>query len=200
MKKTHNLFTAAFLLTTLLPLGASGCEMADLNFLAADENLHYEFTQTKTVAAVSRPLVSSGVLGLSAGQELIWQTLLPLKSTLVIGSEGVRQFNRNDQLVNDVANPAAAQLAQVFLSLLSGNTEVLDAAFTQSLTCEGDAWQLNLVPLDADLKNMLESLALSGAEHIGKISFREARGDNTEILLSAPLAGPVENFAIYLGD
>lgn len=192
--------SALLLFAAIFPLDLLACEMADLAFLAADETLHYEFTQTKTVAALANPLVSNGVLGLSAKQQLVWQTLRPLKSTLVIGADGLRQFNRNDQLVNEVANPVASELAQVFLGLLSGNTDVLETAFTQSLTCEDSNWQLNLVPADNDLKTMLESLTLNGAEHIEKISFREARGDYTEILLSAPLAGPVENLASYLGD
>jgi hypothetical protein len=191
---------AAVLLATLFPAASSACEMSDLRFLAADETLHYEFTQTKTVAALSQPLVSNGVLGLSANQELVWQTLRPLKSTLVIGGGTLKQFNRNDQLVNEMANPVAAELAQIFLSLLSGDTQALETAFMQNLTCEGSGWQLQLVPTDSDLQNILEALTLSGAEHIETISFRETRGDYTEILLSAPLAGPVENFATYLGD
>lgn len=200
MKYPHNSFSMAVLVAGLLPVSAYPCDISELGFLAADENVHYEFTQTKTVAALSQPLISSGLLGLSDEQELLWQTLRPLKSTLVIGAGGLKQFNRNDQLVNDVANPAAVQLAQVFLNLLSGNTDVLDATFTQDLTCDGDAWELNLVPISSDLRNMLEALALSGSEHIDKVSFREARGDFTEIVLSAPMAGPVENLALYLGD
>ena len=192
--------STVLLLAALFPFNLFACEMTDLGFLAADENLHYEFTQTKTVAALANPLVSNGVLGLSAKHELVWQTVRPLKSTLVIGANGLRQFNRNDQLVNELANPVATQMAQVFLSLLSGNTAALKTSFMQSLTCEGDNWQLNLVPATDELKNMLESLTLTGAENIEKISFREARGDQTEILLSAPLAGPVENLASYLGD
>src|SRR5687767_12644287 len=138
--------SAAAFVAALFPVHLFACEMADLSFLAADETLHYEFTQTKTVAALSNPLVSNGVLGLSAKQELVWQTLRPLKSTLVIGADGLRQFNRNDQLVNEIANPVAAELAQVFLSLLSGNTQALETAFTRNLTCgENSSWQLHLV-------------------------------------------------------
>jgi hypothetical protein len=188
------------LLFAALPLAASPCEMEELVFLANDETLHYEFIQTKNIAALSQPLVSTGVLGLSAERELVWQTLKPLKSTLVIGVDGLRQFNRSDQLVNAADNPIAAELAQVFLSMLSGNAEALDQAFTQTLTCEDANWHLSLVPKDDELGNILESLTMSGAGRIEKISFRETRGDYTEILVSAPLAGPVENLATFLGD
>jgi hypothetical protein len=192
--------SAALLLTGIAPLKLLACEMPELGFLTNDETLHYEFTQTKTVAVLANALVSNGILGLSANKELVWQTLRPLKSTLVIDADGLSQFNRNDQLVNDIANPIATELAQVFLSVLSGNTAALESAFTQTLTCEGSNWQLRLVPTDNDLKHMLESLTLNGAEHIDKISFRETRGDYTVIELSAPLAGPIANLASYLGD
>jgi hypothetical protein len=185
---------------TAIPLTSWACEMNELVFLAKDDTLHYEFIQTKNIAALSQPLVSNGVLGLSSRQELVWQTLKPLKSTLVIGVDGLKQFNRNDKLVNDVDNPIAAELAQVFLSMLSGNTEALDEVFTQTLTCENTNWHLSLVPKEEDLQNMLDSLTMNGAERIEKISFRETRGDYTEILVSAPLAGPVENLATFLGD
>jgi hypothetical protein len=191
---------AILILAAVVPLHSFGCELADLGKLAADETLHYEFIQTKTVAALSRPLQSNGVLGLSENQELVWQTLRPLKSTLVIDAEGVQQFNRNDQLVSEITNPVANELAQVFLNVLSGNTEALATVFTQNLTCEDSNWQLELVPADEDVKNLLSSLTLNGAEYIEKISFREIRGDYTEIVLSAPLAGPVANLATYLRD
>jgi hypothetical protein len=180
--------------------GSSACELKADAFLAKVAMLHFEFIQTNTIAALSLPLVSSGVLGLSAQQELVWQTLLPLRSTLVIGVDGLRQFNRSDQLVDAVDNPMVAELAQVFLSMLSGNTTALDETFTQTLTCEDANWHLGLVPKDDELANMLESLSMDGAERIEKISFRETRGDATEILISAPLAGPVENLATFLGD
>src|SRR5688572_1885572 len=160
-----NKFAVMFLFAAV-PLGTSACELDARVFLAKDETLHYEFIQTKTTAALSQPLVSNGVLGLSSKQELVWQTLRPMKSTLVIGIDGLKQFNRSDKLVNDADNPIAAELAQVFLSMLSGNTEALDEVFTRTLTCENANWHLSLVPKEADLKNMLESLTMDGAERI----------------------------------
>lgn len=190
----------AALCLLFVPLASAGCELGELAFLANDDTLHYEFTQTKTIAALSQPLVSTGILGLTAEQELVWQTLRPLKSTLVIDTRKLRQFNRSDELVNQVDNPVVAKLAQVFLSMLSGNTAALDAVFTQTLTCEDANWHLSLVPKETEMQNLLESLAMDGEERIEKISFREKRGDFTEILLSAPMAGPVENLATFLGD
>ncbi len=192
--------TVAMLFGAALPLQALGCELTDLVFLAADDAVHYEFVQSKTVAALSRPLLSSGVLGLSANQDLVWQTLKPLKSTLVIAAEGLKQFDRNDALVSELDLPVARALAQVFLGVLSGDTQTLTSAFTPALSCDGSAWELNLVPTAAEFAQLLTSITVSGAATIEKLAFREARGDYTEILLSAPLQQPLENLGIYLGD
>ncbi len=195
-----NIRSAVIFLASTLSSVSFACEMTDLKFLVADDAMHYEFTQSKTVAALSQPLISSGVMGLSKAQQLVWQTLRPLKSTLVISAEGLKQFNRNDELVNDMENPIATELAQVFLSLLSGDTKALDATFTQKLTCENENWHLSLEPIEDELKNILTTIALDGAARIEKISFAETRGDNTEIVLSPALEGPVENFATYVGN
>lgn len=190
----------AMLLLTALPLPALSCELTDLVFLTADDAVHYDFTQSKTVAALSRPLLSSGVIGLSMHRELVWQTLKPLKSTLVINAEGLKQFDRNDVLVSELDLPVARALAQVFLGVLSGDTQMLETAFMQTLSCDGSAWELNLVPTDAEFAQMLTSLTVSGATTIEKLAFREARGDYTEILLSAPLQQPLDNPGIYVGN
>lgn len=192
--------TVALLLAASLPLPALGCELADLAFLAADDAVHYQFMQSKTVAALSRPLLSSGVLALSANQALVWQTLKPLKSTLVINSEGLQQFDRNDVLVSEFDLPAAQALAQVLLGVLSGDTQTLEAAFTQTLSCDGDAWQLQLVPADAELAQVITGITLSGTATAEKLTFNEARGDHTEIRVSAPLQQPLAKLGIYVGD
>lgn len=191
--------TLAVLLAATLPLSARSCELADLAFLVADDAVHYEFAQSKTVAVLSRPLQSSGVLGLSANLDLVWQTLQPLKSTLVINAAGLQQFDRHDVLVSELDLPLAQALAQVFLSVLSGNTQAIATAFTQTLHCEGDAWELQLVPVDAGFAQVISEITVNGAATIAKLAFREARGDYTEILLSAPLQRPLENAGIYLG-
>lgn len=190
----------AVLLVATLPLSARSCELAELAFLAADDAVHYGFVQSKTVAALSRPLRSSGVLGLSANQDLVWQTLQPLKSTLVINAAGLRQFDRHDVLVSELDLPLAQALAQVFLSVLTGNTQALTSTFTQTLRCEGEAWELHLVPADAAFAQLITDITVSGATMVEKLAFREARGDYTEILLSAPLQQALENAGIYLGN
>ena len=183
---------------SVLPLYVQGCELADLDFLQPDATMVYEFTQTKTVAALSRPLISNGVFGLN-GQQLVWQTLRPLKSTLVISSAGLKQFNRDDVLVSKLNNPQVAELAQVFLNLLSGNMTTLAAAFTQTLSCEGDQWQLELVPASEATGKLLTSISLSGAEHIEQLAFREVRGDDVVIELAAQPDNTAVDFERYLG-
>lgn len=175
------------------------CELSELNFLAADDAQHYTFTQTRTVTALRNPLTSSGTLGLTTNAELVWQTLQPLKSTLVISTAGVRQFDSADALVTSTTNPVADGMARMFLAILSGDPNAIEATFSHTLACEDGAWQLTLTPVDPAVAQFLDVVTVSGSERIEFVSFREVRGDFTEVLLSAAVSSSLDNLESYLG-
>lgn len=185
---------------SLVPLQAGACELADLVFLNADTDVQYAFVQNKTVAVLPRPLTSSGVLGLSSNDELVWQTRVPLQSTMVIAASGIRQFDRNDIPVNAPANQTADALAQVFLNLLSGDTDMLVSSFTPALTCENNSWRLELEPATDALARLLSGITITGSARLETIAFTEQRGDHTEISISPLSATQSIDFGRYLGD
>lgn len=214
-------FHKVLMLACVLPLRSFGCELAELGFLAADDAVHHEFTQTKTVAALARPLVSAGVLGISSAGELIWQTQRPLKATLVITAESLRQYDRRDELVSELAIPVVQAFARLLLSVFRGDLAALDNTFRQTLACTDVTWELTLVPTGGEFALLVRSVTLGGSlggalggtpgeettaaadtvpARLQRIAFEEVRGDRTEILLSAPIARPLDNAGLYAGD
>lgn len=177
---------------------AYSCELEDINYLAFQNSGYIDFVQTKKVAALSRPLISTGTIWLSSDSELVWQTLVPLKSTLLITTDGLKQYNKNDILQTEINAPVALDLATIFLNILQGDFASLQESFSVSLECEGEQWQLQLEPNNTQLNNIISSIEISGNEFLRSIDFQEQRGDVTELQLSEPRLEPAMNFEIYL--
>lgn len=192
------LFSGLVLLSTISSSFVFSCELEDIDYFSFQRSSYIDFVQTKKVAALSRPLVSTGKLWLSPNDELVWQTLVPLKSTLLISTDGLRQYNKNDVLQAEINAPVALDLANIFLNILKGDFVNLQEHFNVSLNCKGEAWQLHLKPDNTQFNNIISSIKISGSDFLQVINFQEERGDVTEIELSEPRIEPEINFEIYL--
>lgn len=192
----------AFFFTVFSTTAYSACNVEDIGAQLADSKPSFTFTQSKTIASLSRALNSSGVIWMSPADELVWQVQKPVRSTTVISVKGVKQFNRRDELQPSIDNPVAADLSTIFLNLLSGDFAALESSFTQSLSCDGDNWELSLKPRAGNLADLLSTLSVTGAGTLTGVSYRETRGDLTEIQLSISNDESAfgDNFRVYLDD
>lgn len=192
----------AILFSLISASAYSACDIEDISAQLADSKPSYLFTQSKTIASLSRALNSSGVIWMSPTDELVWQVQKPVRSTTVISANGVKQFNRRDELQPSIDNPFAADLSTIFLSLLTGDFAALESSFAQSLSCDGDHWELTLEPRSGNLADLLSTLSVTGAENMESVSYRETRGDLTEIQLSVAQddSSSGDNFRVYLDD
>lgn len=195
----HLTFLASLLLLANAA-SAADCNDAD-GKLPRDMQVVYEFTQAKTISTISRPLSSSGVLGVATSGELLWQTTQPLKSTMVIDAEGMKVFNRDDKLVNELSDPAIRNIAALFQHVLKGDAAALGNSFRASMTCANNGkWQLDLKPETEDLRKLLRSVTVTGAANVDTISFTEIRGDATQITLVPADIARLRELESYLGD
>ena len=141
------------------------------------------FTQSKHINGLSRPLISKGLIWMSPAGQLVWQTQMPIKSTLVITESGIKFFNKQDELLPDNNYPLANKISGLFLSILGGDVKKLEASFVQNLNCEKKRWQLDLEPKNKSLSGIIKVISLSGNDDIESIGFQEQRGDRTVIEL-----------------
>lgn len=165
--------------------GDDACGIDDISERLVQSNAYYEFGQTKSVAALSRPLNSRGVIWLSAKGELVWQLRSPIKSTTVMRASGVLEYNRRDELQPPIDNPVAADLSSVFLNILSGNFAGLAETFSHATHCSDGDWTIELTPIGEPFAGLLSSLSLSGRDTLLRIVYQESRGDVTEIQLTS---------------
>jgi outer membrane lipoprotein-sorting protein len=174
------------------------CTLTSIGEAIGIENVHATFVQTKTIAALSRPLQSSGEIWMSNDEQLVWQVLKPLKSTLVLNDVGIQQYDKNDSLLVGPQNPTEAELSEIFLNLLNGNIEKLQTVFDMELSCNQDTWLINLTPTIESYQRLFKRFAISGQSIISEITIEEVRGDLTVInLTSLSYSDPIK-FEKYL--
>lgn len=145
-----------------------------------------EFTQTKQMAAMKRPLVTRGRLTFSRSHGVLWQIEQPYRMTYVlgetriveIGSDGARKVRET----RDV--PGLAQVGRVFHAMLGANPATLREHFDVTGQRDASRWSLELKPRQAQLAQFLSGLQLSGGSFVEEIRIGEAGGDSTQIRLA----------------
>lgn len=178
-----------------IPVSAQPADQCTLESIAAKLNEQAklsQFVQTKTVTILKKPLISNGYLLITDNNQVVWQTQEPIKSTLLIGQQSLRQFNKNDQPVMSPANnnqKMSQLISSTFMAILAGDFEKLDSHFSVALDCTETRWSIELEASSNDMKPIITNINISGQNHIELLSFTEASGDSTQLVLS-PSADP----------
>lgn len=145
-----------------------------------------EFTQSKQMAALKRPLVTTGHLVFSRRHGVLWQIERPYRMTYALSEERIVEIagdgTRRERSQRDV--PGLAQIGRIFRALLGADTTALQAVF--DVAAQGDAakWNIELKPRQAQLAQFLARLQLSGGRFVDGIRIDEAGGDSTQIRFS----------------
>jgi len=142
-----------------------------------------EFTQRKQMAAMKRPLLTSGRLVLSRQHGVLWQIEQPLRISYVLGEERIVEIGadgaRRERGVRDV--PGLAQVSRVFRAMLGADSAALREQFDAAAHGDPAQWEIILTPRNAQLAQFLTRLQLSGGRFVSDISIVEAGGDTTQI-------------------
>ena len=142
-----------------------------------------EFTQTRQMAAMKRPLVTSGRLVFARQQGVLWQIEQPYRMSYVLGEERIAEIGadgaRRERRLRDV--PGMAQVSRVLRALFGADTAVLQEHFDVVLRGDAAKWELDLKPKQAQLAQFITGLQVSGGRFIEAIRMDEAGGDTTQI-------------------
>jgi hypothetical protein len=145
--------------------------------------LRAEFVQNKQMAAMKRPLVTTGQLTFSRQHGVLWQIEQPYRVSYVLGEQRIVEISadgvRRERGMRDV--PGLAQVGRVFRALLGADTAALQAYF--DITVEGDVgqWDIRFKPRQAQLAQFLTGMRLTGGRFVDSIKIDEANGDSTQI-------------------
>jgi hypothetical protein len=151
--------------------------------LAAYPVLRADFVQTRQIAALKKPLVSSGHVVVSKQYGVLWEIEKPLHMTYVLGEKQIIEIDANGQSktreLQDL--PGMAQVARIFRALLNTQSGALREYFDIDSQRQGKHWSLHLVPRQQQLAQYLTAIDLSGEAFVESIRIQESSADSTRI-------------------
>ncbi|MCQ2590543.1 MAG: outer membrane lipoprotein carrier protein LolA [Treponema sp.] len=164
MKKLISIFAA------LLVASAAFCQSVTFekvcNQLGKNSITKGDFQQIKTMnsAKGKRELKSNGEFILCLNG-IMWKTLKPFPSTMVVGVDYVIQIAANGtKSVKDTSeNQTFSNVAATVVAVFSNDYAQIQKNFTVKFTTEGkDGWSAVLVPKDKTIASVMSSITLKG--------------------------------------
>lgn len=162
--------------------------------LASVSSLRAAFSQTKKIAALTRPLTSKGEFLFSRGKGAIWKLRSPYESLFVVTPSSVRQSDAAGELSNLQASeqPVLRGFTEVFLGLLTGDVEKLEKQFQVYFVGDPSNWTMGLIGRDSRLRLFIDRIVLSGEKVVRRVQIFEKSGDSTSIDFSKVLTDGVQ--------
>lgn len=131
------------------------------------------FRQEKRLKVLKMPLISTGEFTYHRSKGVIWKTLTPAPSLLLV-SETRLLAAHGEQAV-----PIA--FGKVFKAMLGGDLSQLTDGFEITGSNRKPIWQVQLKPKDDVLKKIIAGMQLSGNKEVRVLEITEANGNLSRI-------------------
>ncbi len=131
------------------------------------------FQQEKHLKFLRKPLLSTGTFTYHQSKGVIWKTLTPIPSVLMI--------NESKLLTGQGEQAVPATFGNVFKALLGGELNRLAEGFDMTGTEQKTSWQLQLKPKDEFLRKILSTILISGDTELRLLKIQEVTGNQTQI-------------------
>ena len=135
-----------------------------------------EFQQEKQLKFLRKPLFSKGTFTYHQSKGVIWKTLTPMPSILLVNDAHL-VTGQGEQAV-----PPA--FGRVFKALLGGELNGLAEGFEITAKEDKTAWQLRLTPKDEMLKKIISTIQMTGDTELQMLELQEVNGNQTLIRFS----------------
>jgi len=147
-----------------------------------------DFTQTRQLAGIKKPLRASGTFTVEKTRGVLWRTLTPFAQTMRVTQGEILQKDDTRVLMRLRADqePAANAISRVLFSLFAGDVSALAEYFdyTGQLEQGGDGWQMSFTPREAGLRAVIGAMSLEGSKVVRQVTLTSAAGDITRIVFS----------------
>lgn len=142
------------------------------------------YSQIRRLADVPKPLQAEGSFLFARDTGLLWRTVKPFASELVITRDRIVQHEPGGETVRVSADqqPAVRTVAAIFFAVFSLDFEALESMFQLYSRGFGAGWELGLRPKPG-VAGPIEEIFVSGDRHVEQLRLRDARGEVTEIRL-----------------
>ena len=153
------------------------------NIVTSPEYLEGGFSQEKYLSELEATLSSSGVFSYQRDSSIRWETLEPIKNILIMSPQSIINMQGGIEIAKmDLkSNPAVAIFSDIFFSVLTAEWETLSTYFSLSGTLVDEQWQVELIPVDKTMIQVMSRVALKGDTLLRELIFYEKNGDRTTI-------------------
>jgi hypothetical protein len=144
------------------------------------------FVQEKYLNRFNRSLISSGNFIIAAEQGMVWETLRPFPSTMILGNDFMVQLRPDGQrsVLSAQGNETFIQLADVISSVFSGHSQGLLENFEVYFIGGISDWNIGLLPRVGIIASFAMKITISGDSAIRSIRIFEQNGDIITYTLS----------------
>ena len=154
--------------------------------LAQNPIITGNFVQEKYLSRLRRSIISSGNFIITAKQGMVWETLQPFPSTMVMGNDFIVQSRPDGRatVLSAQGNETFTQMADVLSSVFSGQSQRLLENFEVYFFGSISNWNMGLLPRDKVIASFVTKIILSGDSTIRSIRIFEQNGDAITYTLS----------------
>jgi len=160
--------------------------------LAQVKSASASFTERKTMAMLTTPLVASGTLDYAAPDWMAKKTVSPAPESFVLSGQQITMTsgqNPQPQVFSITADPRIGGLTEGIIATLSGNLPALENVYTVQISGGPAAWQLVLQPRDAGAKQIISWMCIRGQQNrIDSIDTQSANGDHSEMSIAETIS------------
>ena len=176
------------LLATPAAVAAESALLREVRARLTDEPVvRGAFEQRKTVKGFRNPLVSSGEFVVAQQRGVLWRTLEPFASTLVVTRDRVLARGADGSVARRLSaseEPAVRAISETLFGVMAADLTALEQRFLISGESGREGWKLALLPREAALARWVQRVELEGERFLRLVRLHEASGDQTLIRLS----------------
>ncbi|ODV40578.1 acyltransferase [Cupriavidus sp. UYMMa02A] len=192
MRRIRLILPALLLGAALLPGMTSQALAADsgsaawgvdqlMSALAQRKSGRVQFTETKYLAILERPVESSGELVFTAPDHLEKRTVTPKPENLVLDGDMMTIERGGKRFTMPLQNyPEIAAFIESIRGTLAGNRTALERYYKLAVNGRASRWTLTLTPADSRMAGMVSQVRIEGAhDSLDSVEIRQADGDRS---------------------
>ena len=189
MKKIIQLLSFTIIITSgyVSPLLAdSEITRNILNAFQSIQVVQGEFEQHRKMPVFANAFVSAGKFLSVRNHGLIWETVTPAPSTLIMTPGKVTQKTRGREQTFQASGTGYDGLGVLLPALLDGDLPLLQSYFSVNTQQQPGGWQLTLIPLSTELQSVVSEVNILGSHgQPDEITMAGPNGDQTRIIFTA---------------
>ena len=148
------------------------------------------FTETKTMAVLSKPLILTGTLAYSRPDRVEKHVLTPYEEHLIVQGDQLTLANKDGtKRIGVKSHPLIWSFVEAIRASLAGEVAALRRFYHIKVEGTSREWSLTLRPLDPQAAAYLISIRLRGrGNHLVLVEIDEAGGDRSVMAIHEPVS------------